>query len=955
MLSRMKLGPKLVVGFATVALIGGLIGLVGLRGLIGMGRQINEIHAVRMPSIQAVLELQNAARGVWIGERGLVNRRMMDPAIRKAQYDYIDKNFKAAEEAWKVYEPLPQTQEEAAKWKEFTPLWDDWRKKHEVVRNLAEEKDKLVAAGLSLEDPRIAKLDSRTFDASLVTREAYLKMEPILEELVAINEKVADESAVAAAALAARSKALLVITVVIGVLLAIGLGLVLSRGITVPLGQAVAMIQEMGKGHLNQRLRMNRGDELGVLATTMDQFAEDLQTLVVGTMHKIARGDLSTDVPPKDDRDEIAPALQRMTGALRSLVAETTRLAQLTSEGRVDERVDVSSFEGAYRDIVQGVNEIIGALVGHLDEVPTPVMIVDRQFNILYVNKAGLSIIGRPRDQVTGTKCYEHFKTSDCNTPNCACARAMQEARRASSETDAHPNGRDLEIMYTGSPIRDREGQVVGAIEVVVDQTEVKRAARTMEKISQFQNVQVAKLDQALASMAQGNLDFDLQIDEADQEVAETRATFVAIAQGVARCAEAVRALVTDVNTLAQAAVAGELSTRADASRHQGDYRKIVEGVNATLDAVMGPINEAARVLDEIAARNLTARVTGDYHGDHAKIKQAINAAVGNLDEALAQVALASEQVASAAGQISSGSQAVAQGASEQASALEEVSSSLQQMASMTKQNAANAQEARGMSEAASAAADRGVESMKRLSEAIERIKASSDETAKIVKTIDEIAFQTNLLALNAAVEAARAGDAGKGFAVVAEEVRNLAMRSAEAAKNTANLIEESVSNAEAGVAANQEVFSQLQDINDRIGKVGEVMAEIAAASEQQSEGIEQINRAVNQMDQVTQQNAANSEESASAAQELSSQSEELRSMVSTFRLSEGATHDSRATTSHAIETAAVTTSAARRPAGSRGKDRNTPRSAAPRVHIPLPEDNGGSESAEDQIVLQQF
>jgi methyl-accepting chemotaxis protein len=332
--------------------------------------------------------------------------------------------------------------------------------------------------------------------------------------------------------------------------------------------------------------------------------------------------------------------------------------------------------------------------------------------------------------------------------------------------------------------------------------------------------------------------------------------------------------------------VEGRLQTRGNTTKFKGGYRKLVEAVNQTLDAVLGPVQEAAEVLEKLAARDLSVRVEGDYEGDHAKIKNAVNQAVQNLDEALSQVAMGSQQVASAAGQISSGAQSLSQGASEQASSLEEVSSSLQEMTSMTKQNTANAKEARSLSEGARSSSERGVDSMKRLSASIDKIKASSDATAKIVKTIDEIAFQTNLLALNAAVEAARAGDAGKGFAVVAEEVRNLAMRSAEAAKNTANLIEESVTNAEGGVAINQEVLKNLDEINGQIKKVSEVMAEIAAASEQQSQGVDQINTAVEQMNQVTQQVAANAEESASAAQQLSSQASEMQSMVGSFRLS---------------------------------------------------------------------
>ena len=347
------------------------------------------------------------------------------------------------------------------------------------------------------------------------------------------------------------------------------------------------------------------------------------------------------------------------------------------------------------------------------------------------------------------------------------------------------------------------------------------------------------------------------------------------------------KAMNTEVANLAEAAVAGNLKARGNASKFAGDYARVIQGVNDTLDAVMGPINEATEILEKVAARDLTAQVVGDYCGDHARIKETLNTAVANLDSGLSQVASSANEVAAATTQISSGSQTLAQGASEQASTLEEISSSLDEIASMTKQNTANAQQAKQMSETTRTSTDKGVDSMGRLSEAIDRIKTSSDETAKIVNTIDEIAFQTNLLALNAAVEAARAGEAGKGFAVVAEEVRNLAMRSAEAAKNTSELIQESVKNSENGVTINQEVLSNLEEISGQVGKVGEVMVEIATGSEQQSQGIEQITAAVEQLNGVTQQNASNAETSASAAEELSAQADEMSGLVAGFRLTD--------------------------------------------------------------------
>ena len=244
------------------------------------------------------------------------------------------------------------------------------------------------------------------------------------------------------------------------------------------------------------------------------------------------------------------------------------------------------------------------------------------------------------------------------------------------------------------------------------------------------------------------------------------------------------------------------------------------------------------------------------------------------------EIAESSEQLAGAIGQMSAGSQSLAEGANEQAASIEETSASLEEMSSMTKHNADNTQKANELAKQTRDVAEKGAMDMQLMSRAMNDIKISSNDIAKIIKTIDEIAFQTNLLALNAAVEAARAGEAGMGFAVVADEVRSLAQRSAQAAKDTAAKIEDAIAKTAQGVDINAKVVQVLDDIVAKTRRVDELVTEVAGASREQTQGITQINVAVSQMDHVVQSNAASAEESAAAAEEVNAQAAALKAVA---------------------------------------------------------------------------
>jgi methyl-accepting chemotaxis protein len=314
-------------------------------------------------------------------------------------------------------------------------------------------------------------------------------------------------------------------------------------------------------------------------------------------------------------------------------------------------------------------------------------------------------------------------------------------------------------------------------------------------------------------------------------------------------------------------------------------FQKINQSYRESVTNIANYIEEISRILSKMAAGDLDVEVKGEYNGDFTAIKSSLNTIVQSFNEMLGEIHNASEQLAASSGQIASSSQNLSQATTEQAAALEEISASISDVADQTKKNAQNAKEANELSLTAKQQAINGKTQMDAMMTAMQAINESSTTISKIIKVIDEIAFQTNILSLNAAVEAARAGQHGKGFAVVAEEVRNLADRSAKAARETTAMIEASIKKTENGTKITNETAAVLNEIVGAITKTTSLVGQITIASNDQATVITQINEGINQVSMVTQTGTATAEESAAASEELTSQAEMLKGMVTKFKL----------------------------------------------------------------------
>ena len=599
-----------------------------------------------------------------------------------------------------------------------------------------------------------------------------------------------------------------------------------------------------------------------------------------------------------------------------------------------------------------------------LNSIPTPIVAIDNEFNVTYMNEVGARSLGKTRETVIGVKCYNLFNTTHCNTPECRCAQAMQKDGTFTGETIARLASGELPIQYTATPVKDRTGKITGALEYVADISRQKEIINDAQlKVDYLNNIptpvmvidrefnvefmnpagadavgqtpesvkgkkcfnlfntghchtancQVAKAmnqngvftNDTVAKLPSG----EVPIRYTGTPLKDTEGKIIGGLEYVVDISKEVE-ITTDVLDLAHAAAEGILKTRADEAKFEGNYQKIVQGINKTMDNITGPLNTAAEYIDKISAGDIPDLIREEYKGDFNKIKNNINSlikavemitdrairisegdltvklelrsdkdelmlALSNMVEKLQEIVQGiidgAENVAAASQQLSSSSQQLSEGTSEQASSTEQVSSSMEEMSANIQQNTENAQQTEKISIAATDKIKEGYKST-------EISVTSMKDIAEKISIINDIAFQTNILALNAAVEAARAGEHGKGFAVVAAEVRKLAERSKVAADQIDQL-------SRSGVEISEKAGQQLAEVVPEIEKTARLVQEISAASMEQNSGSNQINTAIQQLNKVTQQSAAASEEVATSSEELSGQAEQLKNLVAFFRL----------------------------------------------------------------------
>ena len=717
----------------------------------------------------------------------------------------------------------------------------------------------------------------------------------------------------------------------LGLIVIVGLIVISTRSFIRPITKLAEAADHLALGAIDIDYAMAndaKPDEIGELTKSFVNMAENIRDQAEAAQN-MAQGNLSIEIQPKSENDVLSNSMVSIKNAIGSLVSDTIMLSDAAIRGDFTKRADESKHAGEYAKVISGVNQTLDTVVDNMfwyeaiiDGIPFPVHVTDMNMKWTFMNRAFEDLMiknGVIKDRVSacGMDCY-NAGANICQTEGCGIRRLVDQGLADSYfEWVGRNNKQDTAYL------KNKKGENIGFVEIVTDLTPIIR-------VSDYTHAEVTRLGENLIRLSEGNLDFDMNISSADEYTQEVSVQFNEINLSLNAVKESIGEMIDGAAMITNAVIDGNLQARADTSKFSGAWEELVGGMNAILEEINKPLGEVMVVMDAISNGNLHERVTGDYQGDVDVLKQtvnttanrlevvvseitekieelskgnlnienarefrgdwitisnAINVIIQSLNDVMGDINVAAEQVASGSGQVSAGSQSLAQGSTEQASSVQELTASIAEIADQTKNNAIDANKARELADTVKDHAGKGNAQMSQMQNSMVAINQSSEDISKIIKVIDDIAFQTNILALNAAVEAARAGQHGKGFAVVAEEVRSLAARSADAAKETTALIEGSIDKVQEGTKIADDTAAALDDIVTGIEKVTTLIGNIAVASNEQASGIAQIDTGVEQVAHVVQQNSATAEESAAASEELSGQAELLKQLVDTFKL----------------------------------------------------------------------
>ncbi len=566
--------------------------------------------------------------------------------------------------------------------------------------------------------------------------------------------------------------------------------------------------------------------------------------------NRIGAGDLSgvIEVDSTDEAGQLQQSMKDMQTKLTEAIEQDIQpLVDAARDGDLSQRIELDGKQGFYANLSAGINDLV-----HVSD----------------------QVVG-DTVQVFGAMARGDLTTTIETEYRGAFDRLKQDAN-ATVKTLSDVIGHDIQAMVDAA----RNGDLSERISLEGKTGFYESLSTGVNDLVDASERVVNDTVRVLGAMAHGDLTTTIENEyrgSFDQLKQDANATVKTLSEVIEH----------DIQAIVDAALAGDLSRRIELEGKQGFYENLSTSVNKLVGVAEQVINDTIRVFGAISSGDLTESIEAEYQGSFGQLKQDANATATKLIEVVAEIERSSDSVKTGSEELSQGNANLSQRTEEQASSLEETASSMEEMTSTVKQNADNAALANELAIAAHEDAGKGGEVVARAVTAMDEINASSRKISEIIGVIDEIAFQTNLLALNASVEAARAGDQGRGFAVVATEVRNLAGRSATAAKEIKELIEDSVTKVEDGSRLVNESGATLQEIVGGVKKVTDVVAEIATASAQQSAGIEEVNKAVMQMDEMTQQNAALVEQAAAASESIGEQSHALNEMIGFFRTPE--------------------------------------------------------------------